>query len=82
MSDLNITPSSTWSAKLPAGAAVFKIIKVNNHFGKATTLGKLTASSCDVNAGRNAQQENFERVSGAAAKSTKFFAFKKCASMG
>jgi hypothetical protein len=47
-----------------------------------TTLGKLTASSCDVNAGRNAQQENFERVSGAAAKSTKFFAFKKCASMG
>jgi hypothetical protein len=38
MSDLNITPSSTWSAKLPAGAAVFKIIKVNNHFGKATML--------------------------------------------
>jgi hypothetical protein len=47
-----------------------------------TTLGKLTASSCDVNAGRNAQQENFERFSGAAVNSTNLISFQKCVSLG
>jgi hypothetical protein len=46
-----------------------------------TTHEELTASSCDVNAGRNAGQENFERFSGAAVNSTNLISFQKYASL-